>query len=415
MTSFLAAPFLVIFCLTGLFLLFGGEVYDWNTSGEAPKYAAVEEETLYAYLGEAVSRAAEQGETIRSVRFVPSMGRIRVLLADSAAPLAKTARAADFYLRDGALHDVPSAVPYRQEWLNGAMRFLSRLHVRLNDGEAGRILMAAPCALSMVSIGTGFLLYPRFMKGLSFGVRRPFSQRLWWSDWHKALGILAGGWLFVLSFSGLALYLYRQGADAYQASAYQEAAQEFRPSPGAPLDLSAALVQFRHEWPEKRVLAIFPPDEAHPFFAFEVADAAANRALYAARQWAFLSADGEKTLFAPPPAWLAIGALASNLHFRNHSTLALKSLWAFFLLLSLLLTVSGLAVHITRFSKSAGTKPTVTPLFFFGAGGVWALALLPAAGLFLPLYGAEGLGAAAFLIVVVGAACLTDKTWFIKK
>ena len=404
----------MIFCLTGLLLLFGGEVYDWNTSGEAPKYAAVEEETLYAYLGEAVSRAAEQGETIRSVRFVPSMGRIRVLLADSAAPLAKTARAADFYLRDGALHDVPSAVPYRHEWLNGAMRFLSRLHVRLNDGEAGRILMAA-CALSMVSIGTGFILYPRFMKGLSFGVRRPFSQRLWWSDWHKALGILAGGWLFVLSFSGLALYLYRQGADAYQASAYQEAAQALSPAPGAPLDLSAALVQFRHEWPEKRVLAIFPPDEAHPFFAFEVADAAANRALYAARQWAFLSADGEKTLFAPPPAWSAIGALASNLHFRNHSTLALKSLWAFFLLLSLLLTVSGLAVHITRFSKSAGTKPTVTPLFSFGSGGVWALALLPAVGLFLPFYGAEGLGTAAFLVVVVGAACLTDKTWFIKK
>lgn len=159
-TSFLAAPFLVIFCLTGLFLLFGGEVYDWNTSGEAPKYDAVEEETLYAYLGEAVSRAAEQGETIRSVRFVPSMGRIRVLLADSAAPLAKTARAADFYLRDGALHDVPSAVSYRQEWLNGAMRFLSRLHVRLNDGEAGRILMAAACALSMVSIVRDFSCIP---------------------------------------------------------------------------------------------------------------------------------------------------------------------------------------------------------------------------------------------------------------
>ncbi|MFC2344109.1 MAG: hypothetical protein ACFNWW_09645 [Negativicutes bacterium] len=128
-----------------------------------------------------------------------------------------------------------------------------------------------------------------------------------------------------------------------------------------------------------------------------------------------MSADGAKTLFAPPPSWAAIGALASNLHFRNHSTLALKGLWAFFLLLSLLLTVSGLAIYITRFPKNAGAKPTVKPLLSFGSGGVWALALLPVAGLFLPLSGAERLGAAAFLIVAVGTACLADKVWFIKK
>ena len=296
--------------------------------------------------------------------------------------------------------------------MNGVMVFLSRLHVRLNDGEAGRVLMAVACALSMVSIGTGFLLYPRFMKGISFGARRQFSRRLWWSDWHKALGILAGGWLFVLSLTGVALYLYRQGTDDYQRAAYQEAAEVIAPAAGASLDLPAALARLRRERPEDRVLAIFPPDAAHPFFAFEVADASASRSLYAVRQWFFLSADGERALFSPPPSWAAIGALASNLHFRNHGTLALKGLWAFFLLLSLLLTVSGLAIYITRFPKSAGAKALVTPLVSFGTGGVWVLALLPVAGLFLPLWGAEGLGAAACFLVAVGAVCLVDKAWF---
>ena len=134
--------------------------------------------------------------------------------------------------------------------------------------------------------------------------------------------------------------------------------------------------------------------------------------MYAVRQWVFLSADGERTLFAPPPSWAAIGTLASNLHFRNHGTLALKGLWAFFLLLSLLLTVSGLAIYITRFPKNAGAKPPVMPLFSFGSGGVWALVLLSVAGLFLPLWGAEGLGAVAFFLVALGTACLADRAWF---
>lgn len=411
-TSFLAAPFLVIFCLTGLALLFSEEFYDWNTSGSVPTYAPVEEEVLYSAMGEAVSRVQTSGAAIRSVRFAHSVGRIRLRLSDKGMAAGQMGRAVDFYMQDGTLQTAASVRTYRHEWMNGAMVFLSRLHVRLNDGEAGRILMAAACALSMVSIGTGFLLYPRFMKGISFGARRQFSRRLWWSDWHKALGILAGGWLFVLSFTGVALYLYRQGADDYQRAAYQEAAEVIPPAAGASLDLPAALARLRRERPEDRVLAIFPPDAAHPFFAFEVADASASRSLYAVRQWFFLSADGERALFSPPPSWAAIGALASNLHFRNHGTLALKGLWAFFLLLSLLLTVSGLAIYITRFPKNAGAKPPVMPLFSFGFGGVWALALLPVAGLFLPLWGAEGLGAGAFFLVALGTACLADRAWF---
>lgn len=408
----MAAPFLLVFCLTGLFLLFGGEFYDWNTLGSGPKAEPVPEKALYAHVEEAVSRSVGAGQAIQSVRFAPTVGRIRVRLLDTAAPRGKMGQIVDFYLRDGRLQQETPDVTYRYAWLNDGLFFLRRLHVRLNDGEAGRVLMAVACALSMVSIGTGFLLYPRFMKGLSFGERRQFSWRLWWSDWHKALGILAGGWLFVLSFSGLTLYLYRQGADGYQASAYEAAQAAFPPAAGASLSIGDAMARLQSEEAKDRVLAIFPPDARHSFFAFEVADASSESALHTVRRWIFLSADGQGALLAPPPpAWSAIGSLAVNLHLRNHDTFALKGLWAFFLLLSTLLTVSGIAIYLARFPKSAAAKRTVAPLFAFGRFGVWALALLPVAGLFLPLHGAEGLGTAAFSLVAIGTLCLVDKTW----
>lgn len=414
-TSFLAAPFLVIFCLTGLALLFSEEIYDWNTEGHGQPQAEVEKEALYGALGEAVSSVQASGASIRSVRFAPEEGRIRFRLRDQAVATGQRGRFVDFYLQDGELENAAADVHYRCEWLNDVMVFLRRLHVRLSDGEAGRVLMAVACALSMVSIGTGFLLYPRFMKGLSFGARRQFSRRLWWSDWHKALGILAGGWLFVLSFTGVALYLYRQAADQYQAGAYREAAEVIAPAAGAPLDLPAALARVRLARPEDRVLAIFPPDKKNPFFTFEIAETSTIPRIHTVRQWLFLSADGTGDFFAPPPVGIGLGSLAVNLHLRNHGTLALKALWSFFLLLSLLLTVSGLAIYLTRFPKSAGAKALVTPLVSFGTGGVWVLALLPVAGLFLPLWGATEAATAAFLLVAVGTVCLVDKAWCVKK
>ena len=410
-TGFIAAPFLVILCLTGLFLLFEREILGEDAVFDG---APVEEEQLYQRLSEGIAKAKEiaPGQELRSVRFITSQGQLRFYLQE--ARDAAERRIVDLSLEDGVLKDT-SPDTSRHTWVRDALSLMARLHVRLNDGEAGRILMGVMCGVAMISIGTGFVLYPKFMKGLSFGTRRAFSWRLWWSDWHKILGILAGGWLFLLSFSGLGLFLHAKGQNRYIDTAWKAAEAYFVPPSGEALPAEEALTIIRRRFPEERISSISLPEANHPFYAFDISERPKEIRLYTPRRMVFLAADGADELIPPqPPAWLALAPLALNLHFRNHDTLWLKGMWGFFLVLSLLLTVSGLAVYLTRFSKAAARR-TIIPVLNLGRCGVWLLGLLPMLGLFLPFYGLNTPALITFALAALGTIALVDKEWFQRK
>lgn len=410
-TSFITAPFLVILCLTGLFLLFEREILGEDAVFDG---APVEEEQLYQRLSEGIAKAKEiaPGQELRSVRFITSQGQLRFYLQEARA--ADRRRIVDLSLEDGVLKDI-SPDTSRHTWVRDALSLMARLHVRLNDGEAGRILMGVMCGVAMISIGTGFVLYPKFMKGLSFGTRRAFSWRLWWSDWHKILGILAGGWLFLLSFSGLGLFLHAKGQNRYIDTAWKAAEAHFVPPSGEALSVEEALTIIRRRFPEERISSISLPEANHPFYAFDISERPKEIRLYTPRRVVFLAADGADELIPPqPPAWLALAPLALNLHFRNHDTLWLKGMWGFFLILSLLLTVSGLAVYLTRFSKAAARR-TIIPVLNLGRCGVWLLGLLPVLGLFLPFHGLNKAALITFALAALGTIALVDKEWFQRK
>lgn len=410
-TSFIAAPFLVILCLTGLFLLFEREILGEDAAFDG---APVVEEQLYQRLSEGIAKAKEiaPGQELRSVRFITSQGQLRFYLQEARDSSGR--RIVDLSLEDGVLKDT-SPDTSRHTWVRDALSLMARLHVRLNDGEAGRILMGVMCGVAMISIGTGFVLYPKFMKGLSFGTRRAFSWRLWWSDWHKILGILAGGWLFLLSFSGLGLFLHAKGQNRYIDTAWKAAEAHFVPPSGEALPAEEALTIIRRRFPEERISSISLPEANHPFYAFDISERPKEIRLYTPRRVVFLAADGADELIPPqPPAWLAFAPLALNLHFRNHDTLWLKGMWGFFLVLSLLLTVSGLAVYLTRFSKAAARR-TIIPVLNLGRCGVWLLGLLPVLGLFLPFHGLNTPALITFALAALGTIALVDKEWFQRK
>ena len=410
-TSFIAAPFLVILCLTGLFLLFEREILGEDAAFDG---APVTEEQLYQRLSEGIAKAKEiaPGQELHSVRFITSQGQLRFYLQEARDAAGR--RIVDLSLEDGVLKDT-SPDTSRHTWVRDALSLMARLHVRLNDGEAGRILMGVMCGVAMISIGTGFVLYPKFMKGLSFGTRRAFSWRLWWSDWHKILGILAGGWLFLLSFSGLGLFLHAKGQNRYIDTAWKAAEAHFVPPSGEALPAEEALTIIRRRFPEERISSISLPEANHPFYAFDISERPKEIRLYTPRRVVFLAVDGADELIPPQlPAWLAFAPLALNLHFRNHDTLWLKGMWGFFLILSLLLTVSGLAVYLTRFSKAAARR-TIIPVLNLGRCGVWLLGLLPVLGLFLPFHGLNTAALITFALAALGTIALVDKEWFQRK
>ena len=155
-TSFIAAPFLVILCLTGFILLFESEISD-SLGAPASYGAPVEEEELYRRLSEGIAKAKEiaPGQELRSVRFITSQGQLRFYLQDAGD--AAERRIVDLSLENGVLKDT-SPDTSRHTWVRDALSLMARLHVRLNDGEAGRILMGVMCGVAMISLGTGFVL-----------------------------------------------------------------------------------------------------------------------------------------------------------------------------------------------------------------------------------------------------------------
>lgn len=409
-TGLISAPFLLLLCLTGAILLFGEEISDWNAVSSA-EYEAMGEEALYRHLPEAMAKTETEGagQTIESIRFMPFAGRIRIRFEKGDSPDAL--RLLDLHLKDGALQEVlPRA--YRYAWVGDTMRLMMRLHVRLNAGYTGEIFLVCICALTMVSIGTGFWLYPAFMKGIPFGVRRRFSRRLWWSDWHKALGILAGGWLCILSLSGVGLFLYEQESAEYNEAAWSAAQAQFSAAAGETIPVDRAVEHVRRAASDQSILSMLLPDAKRPFYAFEIADMSSGANPYAPRQWAFMAADGSGSLLIPPPSdGLLWSLLFVKLHFYNHDLLPLKGMWGFFLLLSVLLTVSGAVAYMARFftkSKSR-SKESVLPLVHIHRYGVWSLAILPVLGLFLPLWGAPWMAFGVFGYTAFGALCLMKR------
>lgn len=411
-TGLIVAPFLLLLCLTGFFLLFGEEIYDWNAAPSGG-YDVVSEEVLYRHLPEALKKAETEapGQAVQSIRFMPSIGSIRMRLQEGDSPDAR--RMIELHLKNSVLQEsLPRA--YCCAWVGDAMQLMLLLHVRLNDGEAGELFLVIICLLTIVSIGTGFLLYPAFTEGMPFGVRRRSSRRRWWSDWHKALGILTGSWLCVLSLSGIGLYLYEAGSDHYNEAAWTAAGAQFTVPTGATISADHAVERVRRAVASgQSIQSICLPDAEHPFYAFEVAKVSSETNLYTPHQWVFMASDGTGTLLIPNvSADLLWSVLFVNLHFHNHDSLPLKGMWTFFLFLSVLLTVSGVVVYITRFFQGTMSKEEVFPLVRFHHYAVWTLALLPVIGLFLPLWGVSWIAAAAFGCTTVGALCLMNRMWF---
>lgn len=411
---------MLILCLTGLILLYEAEIAEWST-GEArvhgtPTTAAA----LCQLLPEGIEKAqaATPGHTLRSIRFAPSIGRMRIrfqkLQEEGKGQRMGGGKFVDLVLADGALQEASSGSAGRSA-LHETMRTIKRFHVRLNDGEAGLIILIAACVMGMIAVVTGFILYPPFMKKMSFGERRQFSSRLWFVDWHKIWGILGGSWLFILCLSVPIMYGFSGARDKYSQAAWEAAQQHFGAASGRAVPVQDAAARVLAGFPDRSITVIEFPTATHPFYAFEIAAPSAQSDIYAFPQLVFIAADGTGELLSPPyDDRLAWGTLGINLHLRNHNTAWLKGMWAFFLVASLLMTLTGLAAYIARFPQRAKQAPTIYPLVPIGHVAVWVMAAAPILGLFLPLWGFPGLGAVFFGITVCGALCLWDKRWFFK-
>ena len=425
--SIVCAVFFLLLTLTGLPLLFRGEINAWNTVNLPENHGEMPLAEIWKTLpeGMAAVTAANPDKSIRAVTPDASDGTLYFLMQGKGQ--GKIARA---HMRMGGeqiMYDVRTGAlfnrqerQYRIPALADFLHTMHILHVQMGMGDFGRDFLTVMCVIALLAIASGVYLYAPLMKNRTFGARRNGSRRALWSDWHTILSVLSATWAFLLAASGIVIVLYAAGIHDYQRTAPARAAQEIEAAGYAPMPLAPAeaIARAQATFPQKEIISMELPKEAGAPYALHLAAPPAKATNFMLGALAYLpqAADAAPVL-VEPPAWTAIVPFFINLHIHNHDLLAEKIVWAAFIVLTAAMIVSGLVLYWTRFHNRTLSTPTTTKTAAKTANekrtpeNVWRAPLIFAAltviALVLPIYGGAGdaLGLLAMVAGIGYAVC----------
>ena len=217
---------MLLLCLTGGILLIGQDMTG-DSSQEEGMYISARE--LWQDLPVAMLSAEVEYPSwnIYSVRVDEQKGILRLQLRnnDSASASSDKKLLLWQHVQQSLLEK--QAIKSDNSLWNMVSNISHDLHLRLGLGSFGHELLKVLCVLFLLIIVTGVMLYPSFMKGISFGARRKYTKRLYWADMHKFLGIVSGTWLVILTASALIILLYTDARASYGKSAWYEAENNF--------------------------------------------------------------------------------------------------------------------------------------------------------------------------------------------
>ena len=354
--SLICALFLLLLTLTGLPLLFRGEISAWNTVNLPPRGEPMALSAIWAGLPQGAEAVTQAFPTKEILAIIPD-GEDGTLYFRVKERGGKELRAhmrmggeqIVYDVRTGTLFQRQERV-YRFEAVQEFMHTMHILHVRMGMEEGGRDFLAAMCVLSVLSIVTGIYLYLPMMKTLAFGTRRRRSSRLFWSDWHKLTSVFAGTWAALMCVSGVFIVLYSVGMRDYQRTAQTMAAEHFsaQEQSASLLLPEEALAQMQEAFPAKDIISMRLPTADSALYAFQIAEPTVRATDFALGTQVYLAAGDGEPFLVPVPAWLTMAPFFLNLHIHNHEMTAEKIFWALLILMTAAMIVTGIVLWLTR-------------------------------------------------------------------
>ena len=357
--SLACALFLLLLTLTGLPLLFRGEINAWNTVNLPPRGEPMALSEIWAGLPQGTA-AVTQAFPTKEILAVTPDGEDGTLYFRVKERGGKAGRShmrmggeqIMYDVRTGTLFNRQERV-YRSEAVQEFMHAMHILHVRMGMEAGGRDFLAAMCVLSVISIVSGVYLYLPMMKTLAFGTRRRRSSRLFWSDWHKLTSVFAGTWATLMCVSGIFIVLYSVGMQDYQRTAQGLAAEHFavQEQRAALLPPEEALARIQEAFPAKDVISMRLPTAESALYVFQIAEPTVRPTDFALGTQVYLAAGGGEPFLVPVPAWLQVAPFFLNLHIHNHEMMAEKIFWALLILMTAAMIVTGIALWLTRWQR----------------------------------------------------------------
>jgi uncharacterized iron-regulated membrane protein len=394
---FVALHFVVL-TLSGLALLFK----DFNpraaTSEERTatpaQYAAAWRDALARYPGD------------RPLAIFPDEqdpGVLHLRLGPAGAREFRGARKLRYDTRAGSAEgDAPVAA-------GGFFAWTLRLHRELLLGGFGKLYIGFVGLVLVFVIVSGALIYGNFMRRREFGEIRRLGPARTLDDLHKFLGAGIFGWTLLVSvtggllaFNGLLLKIYqRQSLHAL-----------LRHVPAAPAPLASAPLErvlttaLRTRAGTELAYVAFPDTEySLPGHFLVLVNGAEALTRKVSELVVIESATGHLRERVALPLYLKLAMLAEPLHFGNYGGRPLRILWMAFSVLTLGLTLTGVAAYLIRWRRARAAQAYPRP-----SG---TTALRPSSIIPVWLRGRYALPGFFALLTLAGAACalLTEGVW----
>lgn len=358
-TALVSTLFLLMMCVTGLPLIFRGEIDSWLEGEIAP--ASVPAGTPRA----SIDTVLESARTKRPGEFVqfavweahaPDVVLLSVAPTRDAPPDgnrivrvdAHTAQVLDDVSPEGRL-----------------TTFLLKLHTEMFAGFYGKLFLGLMGLMFIMAIVSGVVIYPPFVKQRPYGsVRWRPARRATWLDLHNLLGVATLGWALMVGTTGMINTWADFAIKAWQyGQLFEMTGQTELAAPTQLSSLERAL-----EIANKAVPG------AEPYYvAFPGSLLSSNRhyAVFmrgntplTSRLLTPVLVDAETGVLTAtrPMAWyVTVLLLAQPLHFGNYGGTWLKAVWTVFDVITIVVLITGLYLWVSRGRRSSPEREAARP------------------------------------------------------
>ena len=375
--SIVSVIFFLMFCITGLILMFRTELNAWaqgGTNHTSSSMAMGQEETPifdYADEGALLVKAKYPSKDILNIS--PAMGAshlLRYRIIESSATVAPPARmgmGGDYALYNPETkalitthHETPA-----HPWVRSVLHTLHQLHTRLDLGKTGIYIVTILSFLCALSIISGIFLYGPFRK--SFAKSAVLSNHMKLSSLHREFAMVATVWGFILCITGVWIGGFFIANDSYNADVLHTAKQELSSDQSEILQPSEAISRIMKAYPDRQLISIDYPSKFndHHYAFYLGAENDDDPAMFLGQPvYANLHADSAKDMYSTKTIpWYFTGMTTMiNLHIHNHNTMVLKILWAIWDIVLIIGIITGIMMTIIKKFVKSRAMESIAPV-----------------------------------------------------
>lgn len=345
-SSLICTAFLLLLCVTGLFLIFQNEVgVVFGREIAAPLMPATPDASLDMVIGAARQRFPY--EYVQAVGWDDDRPR-EVFVSLAPAVNALPAQYHIVVVDSRTARVLDESKPDR-----GFMYVVRMLHTQLFAGFPGDLVLCAMGLLFILAIVSGVVLYGPFMRKLNFGtVRKDRRQRIKWLDLHNLLGIVTLTWALVMGLTGVMNTLADPLFDHWRSHelAAMVGAYEGKTPPEKLSSPAAAVRTAQDALPGVTVAGIVFPysrfGSPHHYLIWTHGNEPLTSRLFTPAL--VDAATGRLTDVRALPWYLRLLEVCRPLHFGDYGGLPLKIIWALLDFALIVVLGSGLYLFVTR-------------------------------------------------------------------